>query len=637
MASLLVVLCIVSARQDKRELRYVPQGVVQGDTVQVHAFLGRMRDHLASNPSEAIEAGRMAFALSEKDNYYRGRIDASRGLGRAFVNQGSLDSALYYHQYALRQAEAQGDSLEIGISFLRIGSVYRRMSDLPQAVAFATSASPIIEKFGDKSDRADLYDALQLVYYSLPNYELAIGYGERAVSLARETRDQGLLVQALSNLSMNYIERRQYDQAVEALVEAQELAASLRDVNAESAILLNLAGVFLKQEDYRSLHAYADRALLVNRQFGSREGECIALRALAIAHLHEKDFARARELALQALQIAEANGYKLEQASCFKVLSNVAFAMQDLAQGERYFDRSNALFEEIFNEAYMQSAAEYEKKYEAEAKDAKIKLQELQLGRKNLLNYLFLGASLALCVLVFLLYRNYNHKQKLQYHRIGELEKEKQLTATEAVLKGEEKERMRLAKDLHDGLGGMLSGIKYSFQSMKTNLVLTPDNQRAFERSLDMLDSSILEMRRVAHNMMPESLVKFGLDTAARDFCSEINGSGALPISYQSMGLEGRSIDQTLAINIYRVLQELIHNVLKHARARSALVQLTVTDAVLTLTVEDDGAGFRTEQLLHTKGIGWANIRNRVDFLGGTISLDSKPGKGTSAHIEVNL
>ena len=110
-------------------------------------------------------------------------------------------------------------------------------------------------------------------------------------------------------------------------------------------------------------------------------------------------------------------------------------------------------------------------------------------------------------IISLLLIRNYKNKQELQQRRITELETEKQLTATEDVLKGEEKERTRLAKDLHDGLGGMLSGIKHSLNAMKGNLVMTPENHQAFERSMDMLDSSIREMRRVAHNMMPEALV----------------------------------------------------------------------------------------------------------------------------------
>jgi signal transduction histidine kinase len=231
-------------------------------------------------------------------------------------------------------------------------------------------------------------------------------------------------------------------------------------------------------------------------------------------------------------------------------------------------------------------------------------------------------------------YRTYQQKQQLQQQRITELETQQQLTATEAVLKGEEQERSRLAKDLHDGLGGMLSGIKYSFNSMKGNLIMTPDNAQAFERSMDMLDSSIKEMRRVAHNMMPEALVKFGLDAALKDFCSDINQSGALQVSYQSIGMEHEMTDQTKAIGIYRIIQELINNTMKHAAAKNAIVQLSRSADSIALTVEDDGKGFDTSILNTAKGIGWANIIHRVEFLKGKLDVNSQPGKGTSVLVE---
>ncbi|MBK7289894.1 MAG: hypothetical protein IPI78_06445 [Chitinophagaceae bacterium] len=240
-------------------------------------------------------------------------------------------------------------------------------------------------------------------------------------------------------------------------------------------------------------------------------------------------------------------------------------------------------------------------------------------------------------IISLLLIRNYKNKQELQQRRITELETEKQLTATEDVLKGEEKERTRLAKDLHDGLGGMLSGIKHSLNAMKGNLVMTPENHQAFERSMDMLDSSIREMRRVAHNMMPEALVKFGLDTALKDFCNDINQSGALQINYQSIGLGNVEVEQTTSITIYRIVQELINNTMKHAAAKSAIVQVSKTDKAISITVEDDGKGFNTLVLEGTKGIGWSNIQSRVEYLKGKLDVQSEPGKGTSVHIELNV
>ena len=140
---------------------------------------------------------------------------------------------------------------------------------------------------------------------------------------------------------------------------------------------------------------------------------------------------------------------------------------------------------------------------------------------------------------------------------------------------------------------------------------MTPENAQAFERSMDMLDSSIKEMRRVAHNMMPEALVKFGLDTALKDFCNDINQSGALQVNYQSIGMENVEIEQTTAITIYRIVQELINNTMKHAAANTAIVQISKEGKEISITVEDDGKGFNPVILEGERGIGWSNIQSQ--------------------------
>jgi two-component system, NarL family, sensor kinase len=285
-----------------------------------------------------------------------------------------------------------------------------------------------------------------------------------------------------------------------------------------------------------------------------------------------------------------------------------------------------------------------ETKYETRSKENKIKelnaekqVQQLTIQRQHTLNYILIASAVVLLLLSVLAYRNHQQKQKLQQQRINELETERQLLATEAVLKGEAQERTRLARDLHDGLGGMLSGIKFSLHTMKGNLIMTPENAQAFERSLDMLDSSIKEMRRVAHNMMPEALVKFGLDTALKDFCNDVNQTGSLHVHYQSLGLEGTPIEQSIAITIYRIVQELINNTIKHAAATNAIVQVSQTDGLLSVTVEDDGKGFDTAILEAPQGIGWSNIRHRIEFLKGKLDVNSQVGKGTSVLIEMEV
>ncbi|MCH5685150.1 histidine kinase [Niabella sp. W65] len=266
--------------------------------------------------------------------------------------------------------------------------------------------------------------------------------------------------------------------------------------------------------------------------------------------------------------MADSAGTKYDKYESMHALSSILYAQGNIIDAERVKDQMNELENEIRGDELQQKTILIEKKFETGKKEAQIKLQQAQLQQKNTLNYLLGGTAFSAILIGFFGYRNYQHRQKLQQAKIDELETEKQLTVTEAVLKGEEQERTRLAKDLHDGLGGMLSGIKHSLSNIKENLIVTPDNMQAFERSIDMLDGSIREMRRVAHNMMPEILLKYGLDTALKEFCAEVDLSGALHVQYQSIGLANSTIDQTISVTIYRVVQELVNNVIKHAAAK---------------------------------------------------------------------
>jgi signal transduction histidine kinase len=204
------------------------------------------------------------------------------------------------------------------------------------------------------------------------------------------------------------------------------------------------------------------------------------------------------------------------------------------------------------------------------------------------------------------------------------------------MLKGQEEERSRLAKDLHDGLGGLLSGVKFSLSNMKDNLIVTPDNMAVFERSLDMLDTSIKELRRVAHNMMPEMLTKFGLDEALREYSNSVTATKLLNVKYQSFGMHER-LAKSFEIIIYRIVQELINNVLKHSLSSDVLVQLVKEGHRVNVLVEDNGKGFDTSILETNKGAGWTSIKSRVDYLRGRIDIHSEINKGTSVTMEFNV
>jgi signal transduction histidine kinase len=198
----------------------------------------------------------------------------------------------------------------------------------------------------------------------------------------------------------------------------------------------------------------------------------------------------------------------------------------------------------------------------------------------------------------------------------------------------QEQERSRFAKDLHDGLGGMLWGVKLSLSNMKGNMVLSADNVQTYERSLDMLDNSIHELRRVAHNLMPEALVKFGLTAALKDFCDFINSSKVVNVIFQHVG-EDRRLDMSVEVVLYRVANELVNNALRHSSASEIIIQLNYDEHVLTLTVEDNGIGFDKLLLEKTKGSGWPNIQSRIAYLKGSLDIETSPGNGTAINITI--
>jgi len=203
-----------------------------------------------------------------------------------------------------------------------------------------------------------------------------------------------------------------------------------------------------------------------------------------------------------------------------------------------------------------------------------------------------------------------------------------------ALSEVQEQERSRFAKDLHDGLGGMLSGVKLSLANMKGNMILSGDHVQTFERSLDMLDNSILELRRVAHNLMPEALVKFGLTSALKDFCDFVNSSKVIHVIFQQVGNVKR-LDLSMEVVLYRVANELVNNALKHSQASEIIMQLNYDDHSLTLTVEDNGVGFDKSILQKTTGSGWPNIQSRIAYLKGSLDIETSPGNGTAVNITI--
>ena len=612
------------------------------DKVELYINAGQQFE--TNDPETAKQYYRMANVLSHKINYKLGQIKYITNYTFVLNMQGYFDSSLILNLRSVDLSRQIKDSVYLAKSLFNTGSSYRLKEDYENAVKYYEEGKKLFESFDDKRMIAQAYDILQNLFTGMKQYRKSLEYGKKAIKELKEINNPTQLGTAYNNLGLNYINLRQFDSAKNCFNEALSIALKTNDQHMEANLYLNMADVFIEQGNFLSIKSYMDKVLVISRKMQLYESETIALKGLSFYFQYIKNYPLSKSYADSALAIAQKFDFRNERQKLYAHLSNLAYSMQDMSQGKYYAIKSNGLSDSMFNEAIQKNTLEIEKKYESEKKEIQIikleankKVQQFLIKQKNTLNYILIGAAISLFLVTMLSYRNYKQKQRIQQQKITDLETQQQLTATEAVLKGEEQERTRLARDLHDGLGGMLSGIKYSFDTMKGNLIMTQENAQAFERSMDMLDSSIKEMRRVAHNMMPEALVKFGLDTALKDFCNDINLTGVLRISYQSILVENVMFEQTTAIAVYRIVQELINNTIKHAGAQNAIVQLSKADNTLTLTVEDDGKGFDKNILNFSKGIGWNNIQNRVDFLKAILDVKTEKEKGTSVLVEIKL
>lgn len=609
------------------------------DTAKINLLFNIQKKYLPLDPDSALYYNSQCEHLIDKLSAVEFRHRCFHEFVKIYHAKKDYKNALAYCLSAIKIARTDKNKFQEATSCRAIFNIYHNLQLNDSAVKYAVYSLNLTKEIGDTSNIATNFGNLCWLYMDLNQYGKAEQYGLEGVKAGKHYADTiGLLI-SINNLALCYLRTNKNEKAVE-LFEEQLMIGKM--INRERSIrnaYTNLSSIYFHTGDAKSLSKTAASLIDFNKSEGEidNQNQCLEYVTKGYSFILQKDFKLAEAELLKGLKIAENDSLNSETLDIYVTLSKVKFAQHDFSASNFYESKWDSLTAANNEKELSEYSLELETKYETEKKSNTIMLQQSQLREKSFFNYLLAGAGIGILIISLLGYRTYRQKQKLQQQRINELETQQQLTATEAVLKGEEQERARIAKDLHDGLGGMLSGIKYSFNTMKGNMILTPENAQAFERSMDMLDSSIKEMRRVAHNMMPEALVKFGLDTALKDFCNDINQSGALQVSYRSIGLENAEPEQTVSITIYRIVQELINNTMKHAAAKSAVVQVTRTNEHLSVTVEDDGQGFDTSILKQRRGIGWDNIRNRVEFLKGVIDIQSQKEKGTSVHIELNI
>jgi two-component system, NarL family, sensor kinase len=612
------------------------------DTSMIMVFYAYGELFETAAPDTAMLYYNRARDLSIQVGFKRGQAAYASFAIVVLNNQGRFREAMEFAQEALQLYLKAGTRRDLATAYLNVGNEWQYLSDFQAAAGYYLMALKLVEEIGDKATMRIANNNLASIFINLQEYQKGKAYAEKALTLAQELKNDYAISSSLFNIATAEIYLEHYDEALERYKDIAVIGLRTGDYIVILDGWLGQGDAYGAAGRHGEAERYYRQVIELAQEKKAPEYEMYAHMGIADVYMKSNRLGLSEKAVWRGIRLATELGSNYELKDLYLKASNLHEKSGNFAGALEFRKKFEILNDSIIGEKSRSNILTQEIKFESEKKEARIRdletqqqIQELTIRQKHQLNYVLAGVIVSVSIIFFLLYLNHRQKQRLQRQRIQELETEKKLTVVEAVLRGEEQERVRLAKDLHDGLGGMLSGIKYALNAVRGTLALTAEHQETFERSLGMLDGSIREMRRVAHNMMPEALVRFGLHAALRDFCNDINQSGALRVSYLSFGVEDAPFEPTLSITIYRIVQELISNTLKHAQASSAIVQIARTNGQLSLTVEDDGRGFDLGVLHAAKGIGWTNIHHRVELVRGKLDVQSGQA-GTSVQIEIN-
>lgn len=602
---------------------------------QLDAYNKLCKAYLLSNPDKTMEYAKKGLDLAKKENNKILLPKFNEYLGVSFSKKAIYDTAHIYFDKALIQAIETKDIEQEASIFVSIAASQQRQHQYAQAIESYMKALPLYEKTGNDKQYVKALANIGGIYRALKNTALAVPYLDQAKTIAEKNNDIDGMSKIYYDLGIIYFESKELNKALEYETKALKLSRHIRNKSFELGCLQALAAIYLQGLDnYDKALEYGQEALTIAEEMGSKQQIAGIMNILSSIYYFQHHYKESEEAAFKAWELdstnwARGNNIFMNITKSNIHLGNKEKAIQNLEKFEmlnqKYSDRN-----------LQETLANMEVKYETEKKE--LQIVSLEKDRRF---YLSVGITVLfffLIILGLLLFRHRFIAQKRQLsetqreiaeQKIIQLEQEKQLIATQAILEGESMERSRLARDLHDGLGGMLSVTKLNLEEIRNKFSDSTLECEHFDKPLKILNETTTELRRIAHNLMPESLIHYGLKTSLNDFCLSIPGC-----HFHFFGKDLR-IENSLETLIYRCAYELVNNSIKHANATQINVQLIIEKSIISLTIQDNGCGFIPTSI--TDGTGLENIRIRISAFSGKMNIHSSQEKGTEVSIEIEL
>lgn len=611
-----LIVCFAVKGQNPDSLLSLPASKQQVDSVLKITIY---KKDLKSFAEKALE-------IARRLKYQEGMMHALDQLGVMERNFSNYQAALHYHKECLALSGQNKSDYWTLRSNQNLGVLYRRLEVYPTALEYLLRALPLARKLQNEKETASALNNIGNVYLSLHRYDDAMNYFRQSLVIdIKRNNYQGLSI-CHGCIGRVFEAKNQLDSAQAHYERNLFYSEGWNDKNGIAIAYNSMGNVAMKCNQWDKALEYYQKALEMNLQIADRN--YIAPNYCNVADVYQncKNYPLAEKNYKEALTVAVASGIKRNIARAYKGLAR-AYEKQGKLNDALTAERNFKLYEDsVLNETSLRQVEMIQTAYEVSEKE--LEIASLQKEKRL---YLLVGLAIFVSLLAFLLsfyfrQKNIKAKRQLAEQKIVRLEQEKQLVATQAILDGEAAERTRLARDLHDGLGGMLSAVKLYLFDMKQGVIIEAEDVSRFNKVVEMLDKSMRELRRISHNMMPEALSRYGLKTALSDFAHSFPN-----VHFHYFGTEKR-LDSKLEVMIYRTALELVNNAFKHAEAEEINVQVVQEPSRVSLTVQDNGKGF--DRGIENAGMGLKNIRDRIALFNGMMNICSKENEGTEINVE---
>ncbi len=632
--------------------------LTRNDKEQVNKMLQFAEEILDANNRDSISLYWIAQAEKKAS-----QIDYPYGIGKAHILRGDYyfensawNNSIQSYKAALETAvriPIANDKNEVRFNGLNnLAEVYNYNGDYVTALDHRLKALALVDSIdADASKKTSAYVSVANDFRHLNQRTKAIEYLDKAKQILTNANDHLKLdfyYEYYQNLLLN-------DQVTESLKLLAKFDSGVSTFNLTAAQKLEFSGIGHKLHGQYELNYTRNFPAAVfhfqqyhsySMKLGNKTHIAIALNKLGIAYDSSKQYQQAIAAFRESYDICMKEnvidyGYKSAQE-----LSMIYDLMGDHLNAYRFSNIAYRLKDTLAMEEKLQELNFLEAKYEATQKEKEIAdlsvenaKQELLVVKRN--RTLLIGGIIASAIMLILglMYRNSKNKfalaekeKLLQAENIRFLERQQQVVSLQSMINGQEAERTRIAKDLHDGLGGLFSTVKMYFSTLEHQEQQLKQNE-LFKKSISIVDTAATEVRRIAHNMMPEVLMKMGLVNALGDLCNNVSAGRQVKVSFQHSGMEER-LSQSTEIMLYRIIQELLNNIVKHAEAKQAIVQFIRDGNRLSVTVEDDGKGYDVAGIEEAGHAGLESVKSRVSYLNGKWNVDSQKEVGTTVMMD---